>query len=131
MKPLYRRIASLVVARLNCLASGNVEWKLRHEEAILALVREHMPSGSGIDNGTAIDLDKSTGERLEFLLGYHHMTEGYYDGWSEFRLVVTPSFEGVNLRFIGRDRDEIKEYLHEAYHHALTADVADAKASAA
>jgi hypothetical protein len=45
---------------------------------------------------------------------------GFYDGWTEHTVVVTPSFRGINLRISGRDRNQIKEYLYETYDYALT-----------
>jgi hypothetical protein len=83
-----------------------------------------LPSGSGIDSGTKIDLDKSHAEKIIFYFGFHHMDEnGFYDGWTEHTLVVTPSFTGINLRIGGRDRNQIKEYLYDTYDYALTCEV--------
>jgi hypothetical protein len=73
MRPLYRELASMVQARLNCIERNNTEWQDKHEERILKLVSDHMPSGSGIDNGTKIDLDASTGEKLVFHFGAGHL----------------------------------------------------------
>lgn len=121
MKPLYQEIASLVKARLNCLESGNHEWKTRHEDRIERLVKGEMPSGSGIDQGTTVDLHASTDEKLVFLVPFHHMDEhGFYDGWTEHRVIVTGSlWSGFNLRITGRDKNGIKDYLSEVYHDAL------------
>jgi hypothetical protein len=119
---VYQQIASLIQARQNCQQTGNTDWESRHEDRIYSLVNEYMPSGSGIDNGTSIDLDASTPEKLVFSFGYHHMNEsGYYVGWSEHRLIVTPSLaSGFDLRITGRDRDQIKEYLADVYSAALS-----------
>lgn len=53
--PLYVELARLVQARLNCIAQGNQEWLGKHEERIVELVKEQMPSGSGFDYGTKLD----------------------------------------------------------------------------
>lgn len=123
-KPLYQAIASLVSARLNCIKSGNVEWKSRHHDAIEQLV-EFLPSGSGIDNGTKIDLDASTPEKLVFTFGFHHMNDaGMYDGWTEHILTVRPSLQfDIATTISGRNRNDIKDYLYETYGYALTQDV--------
>lgn len=121
---LYTRLSYAVQARLNCEKTGNGEWFDKHETTIEDLVKEHMPSGSGIDAGTKIDLDKSNGEKLVFTAGYHHMNDGgMYDGWTEHTIVVTPSFDGINIKITGRDRNHIKEYLFDVYHTALNQEV--------
>jgi hypothetical protein len=129
MEKLYKVLAGLVNARATCIATGNKEWEHRHEERILALVKNHMPSGSGFDNGTQIDLDASTDERLVFDTGFHHMNGvGYYVGWTDHRVIVTPSLHfGVKISIRGRDHNDIKDYAHECFHLALTSDIDPAK----
>ena len=118
---LYATFASLIAARLNCVTAHNDEWFEKHSERIAELL-EHMPSGSGIDSGTKINLNASSPEKLVFDTAYHHMNDaGMYDGWTEHTVIVTPSLAfGFNLRITGRDRNGIKEYLHEVYSLALT-----------
>ncbi len=125
-RKLYQILAGSVQARLNCLAdeertNEKHAWTVKHTYIIETLVKEFMPSGSGIDSGTKIDLDQSTGEKLVFHFGYHHMDEyGGYDGWTEHKLTVTPSLQfKFNLSISGRNRNDIKEYLHETYSCAL------------
>lgn len=123
MKTLAERIAELVQARANCLAREpvNQEWAERHEERALDLVSRHLPSGSGFDAGTALDLDKSTGEKLVFTTSFHHMNEGgMYDGWTQHTITVRPSLLfGFVLTVGGRDRNDIKNYIGETFHEAL------------
>lgn len=122
---LYQRLASLVQARHNCLVSDNVEWRDKHEETILNLVKEHMPSGSGWDCGTEILLSASTGEKLVFKGSYHHMDQhGGYNGWTEHHLAITPSLaNGFDLKVSGRNRNDIKEHLSDLFYHALETEV--------
>ena len=124
-KPLYQRLASLVGARLNCIAKGNDAYLATHTERIEALVKEHMPSGSGIDSGTKLDLDESTSEKLVFTFGFHHMNDaGVYDGWTDHKAIVTASLQfGFSLRITGRDRNGIKDYLHETFGVSLETQV--------
>ncbi len=122
-RPLYREIAALLQAIANCRKAGNHEWLEKHSERLEELV-DMLPSGSGIDNGTKLDADASGPHKLVFTLGYHHMNDaGMYDGWTEHKLTVTPSFDGIDLHISGRDRNGIKEYLYETYHYALTQEV--------
>ena len=51
---LYQTLAQTVGAYRRCVESKNLEWQQRHEERILAAVKECMPSGSGFDNGTTL-----------------------------------------------------------------------------
>lgn len=125
---VYQAIASKIQAMRNCDESGNIEWFHKHHDAILALVRDHLPSGSGFDSGTAIDglehVDSKRDE-LRFSTFFHHMNDsGMYDGWSEHCIVVRPSLaHGFTLRVAGRDRNGIKEYIAEVFSAALDAEL--------
>jgi hypothetical protein len=116
-KLLYQELASRIGARKNCEKSNNIEWFEKHGDMAEKLAKDFMPSGSGIDSGTNIDLDESTAEKLVFYFGYHHMDEnGMYSGWTEHKLIVTPSLQfGISLRITGRDRNHVKEYLYEVF----------------
>jgi hypothetical protein len=130
-RKLYAELSSCVIARLNCIESGNTIWESNHTERAESLVREHMPSGSGIDSGMLLDLDKSTGERLVFNFSFHHMNDtGMYDGWTEHSLIVTPSLtRGFDMRITGRDRRSIKEYLYDVFGHCLDITLEDQNAT--
>lgn len=118
--PLYREIAALVVARENCHKAGNSEWFDAHSDSLAELVG-FLPSGSGIDCGTKLDLDRCKPGKLIFTFSYHHMDEhGGYDGWTEHTLSVIPSFSGIDLHITGRDRNQVKEYLYDIYHDTLS-----------
>ena len=123
-RPLYQEIAHKVLAYHNCIDSDNGDWEEKHREWLLQTAKGG-PSGSGIDCGTKIDLDKSTGEKLVFDCSYHHMNEnGMYDGWTEHTITVTPSLAfGYHIKISGRNRNDIKEYLHEIYGYWLSQEV--------
>lgn len=75
-----------------------------------------LPSGSGLDTGVKLDLDRSSAEKLVFDTEFHHLNEnGYYDGWTQHTVTVTPSFDGFNLKISGRDRNGIKDYLYDLF----------------
>jgi hypothetical protein len=120
-RKVYQELAMLVQARLNCEKAGNSEWHTKHTEKAESIVWGRMPSGSGIDNGTKLNWDESKPEKLVFDFGFHHMNDGgYYDGWTAHQAIVTPSLaSGFDLRITGRNRNEIKDYLHEVYSYAL------------
>lgn len=121
---LYQRMASVVDARLRCIERGNVQWITRHGEVIEKLCEE-LPTGSGFDSGAQIDLEKSTGERLVFYTSFHHMDEvGGYDGWTDHSVIVTPSLIlGISIRVTGKDRNDIKDYIGEAFEQDLTKEI--------
>lgn len=120
-RPLYHVLAQKVQAIINCIASDNKEWEKRHGGDVEDLVLAHMPSGSGFDSGTKIDLDVSSADKLVFYTSFHHMDEnGFYDGWTEHTVKVTPSLtSGFDLKIGGRDRREIKDYIAESFYFAL------------
>ena len=111
----------MVDARLTCIARDNHEWLAKHTERIEALVKEHLPSGAGFDHGTSLDLDASTGEKLVFNTAFHHMNDGgFYDGWTEHHVICTPSLaHDFSLKISGRNRNDIKEHIHEVFSIAL------------
>jgi hypothetical protein len=121
MTKVYKRLASLIEARSNCIQSGNTEWRDKHEERAEQITKNHLPSGSGFDAGTTLDLGASTAERLVFRTSFHHMNgDGYYDGWSDHTVIVTPSLAfDYTLRITGRDRDDWKEYARECFSACL------------
>lgn len=124
---LYSELAVAIQARKNCdnKLPRNVEWFDKYTARIKELTNL-LPSGSGIDNGTRIDPSESHAEKIVLLTAFHHMNDGgYYDGWTHHKIVVTPSFSGINLRITGRDLNGIKDYLYDVYEYALRQDVDD------
>lgn len=115
---IYQEIASLVQARKNCKEAGNNYWSNVHGDCLKVLLSK-LPSGSGIDNGVTLDEDDCTSNRLVFSFGFHHMN----DGWTDHQLIVTPSFDGCDLRIAGRDRNNVKKYLYDIFDYALNQEV--------
>jgi len=126
---IYRQLANCVDARITCIARDNHEWSGKHADFLDYLIKQHMPSGCGVDSGTQLDFEKSTGEKLVFNCDYHHMNEhGYYDGWTSHTITVKPSLiHGFTMTIGGRNRNAIKDYLYEIFDVALrtTIDAAD------
>ena len=118
---IYQQIASSLAAMHNCRKSGNTEWEEKHKECILDIVKNRLPSGSGWDIGTKFDFMVSTSDKLVFEGSYHHMDDaGGYDGWTDHAIIVTPSLAfGFNLKIIGSNKNDIKEYLSDIFHSVL------------
>ncbi|ARK07572.1 hypothetical protein LAV_00197 [Sphingobium phage Lacusarx] len=123
---VFEAIATAFTARQNCEKSGNTDWHAIWSDRISTLCREELPSGSGI-SATSFDWLASRPDRLVFLTSFHHMHEsGYYDGWSDHSAIVTPSFlGGFDIRMTGRNRNDIKDYLAETLHHALSREIGE------
>jgi hypothetical protein len=117
-------LSNRVVAVDNCLKSNSQNWLDKHREAIKLLVGNYLPHGSGIDNGVHFIETESTETKLVFMLDYHHMNDnGMYDGWTNHIIRVYPTFNGINMTISGRDRNQIKEYLHDVFYTALTTEL--------
>lgn len=121
-RKLYQVIASTIDARLRCKETGNTEWFQNHTDHLKYIEKNFLPSGSGIDGGTNIRFDESTGDKIVLGCGFHHMDEnGMYDGWTDHTITITPSLiHGLNIKISGRNRNDIKEYLHEVFYQDLT-----------
>src|SRR5438128_9856729 len=119
---LVNLIASTLDAWKRCQTDGNREWEDRHAETLRELVAE-MPSGSGFDSGTKLDVEASSADRLVFETSFHHMNDvGMHDGWTEHTVIVKPSFiGGMSISVTGRNRNDIKEFIVEAFQTALSA----------
>ena len=85
-----------------------------------------LPSGSGIDSGCTIDEEKSTKNKIIIHSSFHHMDEnGFYCGWSNFDIIVTPDLlYEFNLKIVGRKAiypafSDTKEYLYSVFYDAL------------
>lgn len=121
MKTTAAVLAQKLDAFHNCQKSGNTEWRDKWEARIEAIMTD-APSGSGIDSGTELDWEKSNGNKLVFTTAYHHMNEhGMYCGWTEHTVTVKPHlYHGFTLTISGRNRNDIKDYLHEIFSYWLS-----------
>lgn len=123
----YQALARAFGAKLNCEKSGNEKWLHIWADRITTLMRERMPSGSGVDGGTSFDWHASRENRLVLLLSFHHMNDGgYYDGWTDHTAIIEPDLQcGFTLRITGRNRNDIKSYLADLLHAALSEEMGD------
>jgi hypothetical protein len=112
-----------------------IDWKNRaegewHDRACWRLDRlvDMLPHGSGIDSTSEIidyKMDKNGNcTMVSFRSDYHHMNaDGYYDGWTQHTVKVYPDWAGVRLNITGRNRNDIKDYLHATWDYALSQDI--------
>lgn len=127
-------ISSLLTAMENCqkridhpISDDNMQqakiWYMAHRKSIETLVKEHCASGSGFDNGTHLDFDDSKPNKLVFYTSFHHMTEGTYDGWTQYRVIIKPAFTGVDMTIMGKDRNDVKDLIYSRFHSDLMREV--------
>ena len=98
-------------------------------EETATIIEECLPSGSGFDNGTRLNLDKSSDSKLVFETSFHHMNEHGYYKWTEHTVTVRPSFNGRDIQVSGRNLclfNDIKDYIAECFDCCLEENV-DAK----
>ncbi len=117
---LVEAIATAIEARQNCIKSGNTEWQDRWLARLNNIAKNRLPSGSGFDNGTTIDMQTSTPVKIVFDTSFHHM-DGYgsYDGWTEHEVIVTPTFGDFDVKISGRDRNDIKDFIADEFINCL------------
>lgn len=91
----------------------------KNDDHLEILAKNFLPSGSGFDAGCRIlEVSKN---RIKIQCDFHHMDEnGFYCGWSEHIATITPSFDGFDIRLSGRNFRDIKNYIGEMLHNALT-----------
>lgn len=122
MPSLAKQIAIAINARETCLKhGGNGHWGDTWTERLNQIARSQLPSGSGFDSGTRIDLDASTEDKIVLTASFHHMNDGgFYDGWTEHRITVRPSLiHGFTLTVSGSNRNDIKDYIRQTFEYDL------------
>jgi len=120
MTAKYKQIATAIVAYKNCVQSDNLDWKEYWETAI-ERIGKTLPSGSGFDSGSSIDLDASNKNKIVIVTSFHHMDEnGYYDQWTDHTVIVRPDLiSDFDLRITGRNYRDIKEYMYQVFESDL------------
>jgi hypothetical protein len=114
------KLANTIQAYKSCIESNNIEWKDKHKDYI-DLECKKLPHGSGLDAGVTLDLENSTPSKLIFDLSFHHMDDnGYYDGWTDHKLIVTPEFGHYHIKITGQNKREIKDYLSQLFYEVFT-----------
>lgn len=117
---VYQEIAQALIQRQHPAEAAQLAAADR-----IAAAEYELPSGSGFDSGSRVDLDASTPERIVITTAYHHMDEGgTYDVWTEHQVIITPSLAwGYQVRVTGRDREGIKRYIEDEFAECLDAEM--------
>jgi hypothetical protein len=124
-KKLYEELANILQARRHCAKTLDThrEWFERWSDRIEHIDKHVLPSGSGFDSDSHVDIDACTDSRIVINTSFHHMDEhGGYCGWSEHVVTITPSFiGGFDIRVSGRNVRDIKDYIAEVFEQTLSA----------
>ena len=123
---LYQAIAAQISRRENSAARDNFENERDACDRITEYEKE-LPRGSGIDSGSKILLAESSPNKIVIQADFHHMDEnGFYCGWTEHKIIIRPCLRfGFDLKVTGRDKDGIKDYLADLYHHDMGREIAN------
>ena len=124
MKTLIQSISMKLGAIANCKASNNQEWLDKHSESLDEICKKQLPKGSGLDCGVDLLIEESNEKKIVFSFDFHHLNEdGFYDGWTSHKLIVTPSFNGFDMRITGKDKNQLKDYLYDLFGDVLSAEI--------
>ena len=95
-------------------------WADRHRETLEGLAKDWLPSGSGFDSGTTVDIEASRADRIVLKTEFHHLSEhGYYTKWTSHKVILKPTFTGPYISVTGPDYNGIKEYIGDTFYAAL------------
>lgn len=124
-RTLISAIARTVQALQSCEESKNMEWITKHSEK-LDLLDTYLPHGSGIDTYCKVDREKSNFEKVYILCEFHHLNEnGYYEGYTDHKIIVTPNFDGIALNISGKNKNQIKDYLYDLFSYELQKEIVE------
>ena len=90
-----------------------------------------LPTGSGIDAGSTIAFEECKPDKIVFNSAFHVLdSNGYYDGWIEFKVIVRPSFTGFDLDIKPLQRktyfnDYLRDYVFDVFCDALNLEIGD------
>jgi len=118
---LYQKIANTLCAIENCLKNENTIALDNHYEVIERIEKELLPSGSGFDSGTTINLIESERNRIVLNTSYYHMDEsGGYTDWTDHTVTIWPDLVfDFDFAISGEDRAGFFEYMEEMFQQIL------------
>jgi hypothetical protein len=125
-RKLYEVIATALAALNRCRSDDANEsqqaWATRWED-LIAKAAEELPRGSGFDSYPVIETDDIKPERIVINGSYHNMdSDGCYAGWTDYRVIVRPSFIGAFKLSITGGNSDFKDYAYDEFKQALDAD---------
>jgi hypothetical protein len=124
MTTVIKRIAQLCVAIKNCEERGNTHWEIIHKQTLDDLVKSYLPSGSGFDSGTEVDIVNTTSKKVVLKASFHHMKEGMYIKWTDHTVTITPDFtRDYDIKISGPNYKEFRDYTYDLFNDILGREV--------
>ena len=79
---------------------------------------KNFPIGSGICNTEVISV---TDKKIVIGFSYQHYNDnGYHEGYTNHECRITAKFDDFNIYISGRNKNDIKDYLHELFFYNIT-----------
>jgi len=122
---LYKRIAQA----LNAYKGNHISQEVTDAWTdVIARCNDELPSGSGFDSGSKVNIDLSTPEKIVIDTAFHHMdNNGYYCGWSHITVTVRASLQfdfDIKINFHGYKRaSNDSEYFYDTFNDVLSREV--------
>lgn len=123
---VYQRLAQMIEQHQNLRNAEPSQFSLQASDVkqlIGEFERRYLPSGGGFDNGCEVDILESyvgnRNQKIIILTSFHHMKEGFYDGWTSHKVTVRPSFFGINIYVGGTNRNDIKSHVEDTMYESL------------
>jgi hypothetical protein len=83
-------------------------------------LKKFLPYGSGFNSGSEICLEECQDEKIVILTWYHHMNErGYREEVTKHKVIITPSFRGMNIKVTGKNKNIIKVYIADLFYNLI------------
>ncbi len=134
---LYKKVATVLQAMENCKKKNNAEWFYKHGQTLDSIEKEHFPSGSGFDGNCIINHMESKENKLVIYYEWHCMNDhGYYDGWLNFDLIVTPDLQhdfnlhivkyrhNMNQKYrVNKYWDILEDYFYDTWNEVLEREI--------
>ena len=122
---LYKKISTALAVVQSPYAR---EENIAHWAEQLKSFEDMLPSGSGFDNGTKVNREKSTPNKIILDTAFHHMDQnGFYCGWSDLTVTINPSLlheVEVKINFHGYKRAaNDKEFFYDTFYYAIAEEI--------
>ena len=125
---LYEKIYQTLQALNNCKKENKEKWINKHIEK-LDTYNNLLPSGSGINNGSYIDIDNIKNETITISSSYDTMKNDMYDKTIVFKIIVKPSlFDNIDIKITPiteLKKAYVDDYIHELFYNALKQEIKD------
>jgi hypothetical protein len=119
MTTVIQKIARLVQAYHNCIKTNN-DYGNIHLSNLEKIEQNYLPSGSGFNSGTKIDIKNSKINKVILLTSYDNMDEnGYYDKYLDYKIIIKPLFDTIDIQVIGSNYNQLKDYILQEFDYRL------------